>query len=89
MRQIPRGTGRLLYEILEVQRQLQDLSLAQIRMEERMTQEFDNMKAAVAEAVSTMLAAIDRIRNTDNPVEIQAEADKLNAAVADLKSALG
>jgi len=80
---------------LEVTRQLQeilsemrDIKLAQTRMLTKMSQEFDNLKVAVANAVDAITEAIDRIVNSDNPDAIQAEADKLSGAVDALNAAL-
>lgn len=53
-----------------------------------MSQEFDNLKSAVANAVTVITEAIDRIASSDNPAEMQAEADKLSAAVVGLSEAL-
>lgn len=75
-------------EILEVKRQLQDVLMAQIRMTKLMSQEFQNLKNEVTRAVAAILAAVERISNADSPAEIQAEADKLSAAVTSLEEVL-
>ena len=83
-----RNPVRLLLEILEVKRQLRDVLEAQQRMERKMTQQFDNLKVQVEGAVVSITQAIERIVSSDNPADIQAEADKLGSAVAALNEAL-
>jgi len=62
---------------------------ALLQLEKKMTQSFDNLKSVVASAVTTIEEAIAKIGVMgDDPVAIQAEADKLAAAVDALKSAL-
>ena len=58
-------------------------------MEDRMSQEFDNLKTVIADAVTEIEAAIAKIGSADAPAAIQAEADKLAASVASLKAAVG
>ena len=66
----------------------EDVLKALKEMEKRMSAQFDNLKAAVAEAVVVITAAIEKIGQADSPAAIQAEADTLGAAVANLKAAV-
>ncbi len=77
-----------LQQILEVKALLLELYVGQIRMELRMSQELDHLKTVVDEAVAAMVAAIERMGNTDNPADLKAEADRLSAAVEELKAAM-
>jgi len=52
-----------------------------------MSQEFDNLKVAVENARVAIIAAVEKMGQADSPAEIQAEAEKLQAAVDSLVAA--
>ena len=57
------------------------------RLERSMSQEFDNLKVAVENARVAIIAAVEKMGQADSPAEIQAEAEKLQAAVDSLVAA--
>ena len=63
--------------------------LALYKMEIRLTQEFANLKAVIDEAVVAVDNAVAELsKPRDNPVDVQAAADTLKAAVTKLTAAL-
>lgn len=84
-----------LYQKFSVSRggHYRDVQKALREMEARLSQGFDNLQIAVDEAVVSINGAIDVLLNhthpgADDPVALQAMADKLNAAKAALDAAV-
>lgn len=74
--------------LLDVERQIQELFVAQQEMEARLNLVLANLKASIDDAVLAITMAIDRIQNAGNPTEFQAEVDRLNVAVGSLLEAI-
>ncbi len=79
----------LILEILGVKRQLREVQAAQQRMEVKMVQEFENLKAEIARAVTVITAAIAKMSQPNvDPAEFTAQAEALKGAVDSLEAAV-